>query len=171
MKSEALQHAISIILLADTHGDLDARVLEVCESADMIVHAGDVGAGVAERLSAQGAPLYCVRGNNDPANAEWPQHEVINLPGGCLAVEHGDRLAARGRHAGLRKRFPEARAVVYGHSHKMLADTDSDPWILNPGAAGRVRTYGGPSCMRLLIDGHDWQLEMLRFELPAQPIC
>jgi predicted phosphodiesterase len=82
-------------------------------------------------------------------------------------VGPGQRLAAAGRHAKLRQRYPQARAIVYGHSHHLVADRDALPWVLNPGAAGRTRTYGGPSCMVIEATDSDWRLSIHRFPLPA----
>jgi hypothetical protein len=35
--------------------------------------------------------------------------------------------------------------------------------VLNGGAAGKVRTHGGPSCVELTIDGERWRAELRRF--------
>jgi hypothetical protein len=35
--------------------------------------------------------------------------------------------------------------------------------VLNPGAAGRTRTYGGPSCLLLIAGETDWKVEVHRF--------
>jgi predicted phosphodiesterase len=87
------------------------------------------------------------------------------LRGGELVVVHGDRAGPVGsRHDWLRRRYPAARAVVYGHSHRLTCDQAAFPWVLNPGSAGRTRTYGGPSCMVLAIDRNEWLIETLRFE-------
>ncbi|WP_414717181.1 metallophosphoesterase family protein [Tahibacter sp.] len=86
------------------------------------------------------------------------------MPGGRLVVVHGDRWPPRGRHAALRRAFPAARAVVYGHSHRLAVDVDAEPWILNPGAAGRARTYGGPSCLLLQASTREWRVVAQRYE-------
>jgi hypothetical protein len=49
-----------------------------------------------------------------------------------------------------------------------LQDRDALPWLLNPGAGGRARTGGGPSCL-LLDTGGDWQITELRFP-PLSPV-
>jgi predicted phosphodiesterase len=115
-----------------------------------------------------------VRGNND-VPTKWTRadrgaldrlEEIarVDLPGGVLIATHGDRYAPSTRHARLRAAFPDARAVVYGHSHRLIVDDGETPWILNPGAAGRARTYGGPSCLVLEASTRAWRIEALRFE-------
>jgi uncharacterized protein len=67
------------------------------------------------------------------------------------------------RHARLRAAYPSARAIVYGHSHRLVVDDALTPWVLNPGAAGRARTYGGPSCLVLEANVRSWHVEIHRF--------
>jgi hypothetical protein len=158
-----------IALVSDTHGHLDAAVLAALTAADLVVHAGDVGnAQVLEALGAL-APVAAVAGNNDAAT-KWPPGEAdvvaalpeaieIALAGGSLVVVHGHQWPrARQRHARLRARWPAARAIVYGHSHRRVTDTDETPWVLNPGAAGRARTYGGASWLALTVGRGRWRV-------------
>jgi len=92
----------------------------------------------------------------------------VELPGGILAVEHGHRHGFKAPdHQRLRAAHADARAVVYGHTHKQVVEQGSDPWILNPGAAGRERTNGGPACLILHAGEQAWRIETHRFELLA----
>lgn len=166
---------IRVALLSDTHGVLDGRIAEVIQGSDWIVHAGDIGnAEVLHHLARLGDKVVAVRGNNDTPS-RWPDgdHEILNalpyersieLPGGEMMVVHGHRLnPASQRHHRLRRCYPQVRAVVYGHSHRLVEDLEEAPWILNPGAAGRARTYGGPSCLLLHIKAEQWHVEHYRF--------
>jgi putative phosphoesterase len=151
---------LRVAIVADTHGLLDERVTAEVAACALAIHAGDVGCqAVLDALQNSASEVIAVRGNNDVPR-KWPADERdcleklpetnhIELPGGMLVVVHGDRYPARNRHAKLREKFPEARAVVYGHSHRLTIDKHARPWVLNPGAAGRARTYGGPSCLIL----------------------
>lgn len=163
-----------VLLLGDTHGALDARVLALARRCDLAVHAGDVGnAEVLQALQAACGAVLAVRGNND-VPAKWPAAQLVtlralaatlrlDLPGGVLAVEHGDRCAAAVRHARLRRDHADARAVLYGHSHRLWIDTGARPWLLNAGAAGRARTHGGASCLVLLATPRRWRVQAQRF--------
>jgi putative phosphoesterase len=164
-----------ITLLSDTHGVLDPRIAALVAECDYAVHSGDIGdVKVLEAMRPKSGRVIAVRGNND-AVGKWPDsdHEMLrslperdflDLPGGVLAVDHGHKaLPAKRRHEILRKRYPRARAVVYGHSHRVVLDCNDVPWILNPGAAGRARTYGGPSCILLTVGPSDWTVEVKRF--------
>lgn len=165
---------VRVLILGDTHGVLDPRIAALAEGCAHVVHTGDVGAqAVLQTLGRSGAEVHAVRGNND-VPAKWPVGEqdalqslpdriTLELPGGRLVVEHGHRAnPAKARHARLRQRHPEARAVAYGHSHRLVIDDAESPWVLNPGAAGRARTYGGPSAL-VLEASAEWIVGPVRF--------
>lgn len=166
----------TIAILGDTHGLIDPRIAAVVARCDWAVHTGDIGGvGILAALHPRQGVVRAVKGNNDVAR-KWggdegvlsalPDSIEIDAPGGLIVVEHGHRTGpVLNRHSRLRRRYPAARAVVYGHSHKMVCDLDDDPWVLNPGAAGRERTYGGPSCLVLYAGEGAWQVEELRFPL------
>lgn len=166
---------IRVAILADTHGQLDDRVEALVADCDLAVHGGDIGnAGVLERLRPRRGRVIAVTGNNDSPH-KWPSEErhlleslceqdILALPGGTLAIIHGHQIAVRNRHERLRHRFPHVRAIVYGHSHRLIADLDREPWVLNPGAAGLARTFGGPSCIVLDAAENCWELHIERFE-------
>jgi len=165
---------VRVLLVSDTHGVVDARIAALARACDLVVHGGDVGnASVIETLGASGARVIAIRGNNDVVS-KWPRGERdalatledvarVELPGGILVATHGDRYSPSTRHAKLRTQFPDARAVVYGHSHRLVVDEREMPWILNPGAAGRARTYDGPSCLLLDATARAWRVEAKRF--------
>lgn len=165
-----------VAIISDTHGSINNQVLRAIRGCEQIVHAGDIcGAHVLSQLNEISTQVTAVAGNND-APGLWAEIETqivaslpavtqLELPGGILAVEHGHQHGMhKPDHASLRAAHPQARAIVYGHTHKMLVDDDHSPWVVNPGAAGAIRTNGGPSCLILSIEEGIWNFEMLRFE-------
>ena len=155
-------------ILSDTHGWLDPRVRDMLAGADCIVHAGDiVGDEILGALRALAPQVVAVRGNNDGSARSLPQEARLQLPGGALAVTHGDRFGDLPAHAALRAAWPDVRAVVYGHTHRLVCDRDGAPWVLNPGAAGRTRTGAGPSCLTLRAGDADWEVAAHRFPSPG----
>jgi len=164
-----------VAIVSDTHGVLDPRIAECVGRCDYAVHAGDIGAATVLEALRPRLAVVAVTGNNDVASkwvegqrevlAALPEEARLALPGGDLVAVHGHRAgAAVARHARLRRAYPDARAVVYGHSHRLSVDVDADPWVLNPGAAGRSRTYGGPSCLILRAAVRSWRVEVVRFD-------
>lgn len=171
---------VRVAILSDTHGALDPRVQELVTTCDLVAHGGDIGrASILAQLQPRLGRVLAVFGNNDVAR-KWPEEDrrlLIHLPewleqplpGGLLVLIHGHQVPARDRHRLLRGRFPSARAIAYGHSHHLALDDAHRPWVLNPGAAGRSRTHGGPSCMVLTATQTEWQVETHRFKLSSRP--
>jgi uncharacterized protein len=92
-------------------------------------------AAVLDEL-AQYAPLVAVAGNNDgPDVVAWGAQDTVALDVGGLRVEMvHDSGQAAGRLARMRRRFPEADLVVFGHSHIPLYAADTGFHIFNPGS-------------------------------------
>jgi len=134
---------VKLGLIADTHMTgtgrraLPAACVEALRRCDLIVHAGDVmtEAALAE-IEAIGPPVRAVLGNVDSPEL-WkrlPHELVIPVEGGQkLAVVH-DGGPREGRLERLRLRFPEANAVVFGHSHLPLLEERGGFQIFNPGS-------------------------------------
>lgn len=161
-----------IALLADSHGQVLPTLLERLTRVDLIVHAGDLGSSAVMKALAGIAPLYAVAGNNDTPQ-RWPPGEArdcealaqvlsIDVAGGRLVVIHGHQYPrVASRHARLRDAFPDARCVVYGHSHRRCLDQDALPWVVNPGASGKARAHGGAGGWLLSVSQTGWRFEAL----------
>jgi hypothetical protein len=107
-------------------------------SADLIIHAGDLSTlAVLEELRSYGSAVVAVHGNVDDAQvtAVLPAETEVDLPTGRrLAVTH-DAGPRAGRMNRLRRRFPNADAVIFGHSHLPLHELADDGFqIFNPGS-------------------------------------
>jgi len=106
--------------------------------ADLILHGGDLTTvAVLDELKALGPPVEAVLGNVDePALSErLPEERIVEAAGARIAMIH-DAGPAKGRLARMRRRFPDAHAVVFGHSHIPLHERDdADGFqIFNPGS-------------------------------------
>jgi putative phosphoesterase len=127
------------VVLADTHIPRRAKRLPEAltpylERADLILHAGDLlEASVLDELSAFGAPVYAVRGNVDGPEVELPEELALEFGGVQIAAIH-DSGRKEGRRKRLAARFPDARVVVFGHSHVPFLEDDGDLLLLNPGS-------------------------------------
>jgi putative phosphoesterase len=99
------------------------------------VHTGDFSeSSVLAELRELG-PVAAVHGNVDSAELrhELPESLSLDLEGATLAVIH-DAGPAKGRLERLRARFPDAHAVVFGHSHMPLHEERGGFQIFNPGS-------------------------------------
>jgi putative phosphoesterase len=130
-----------LAMISDTHlprggRALPAACLEHLRRADAILHAGDLmEASVLDELERIGPPVHAVRGNVDSAElqARLPLTRVVEIEGARIAMVH-DGGPADGRLERLRRRFPDADAVVFGHSHLPLHEERDGFAIFNPGS-------------------------------------
>jgi putative phosphoesterase len=129
-------------VIADTHMTGGARKLphacvERLAPCDLIVHAGDVMTHEAlAEIEAIGPPVEAVQGNMDSPDLRRRLRPELRLPlpGEVeLALVH-DAGPSAGRLARMRRRFQDADAVVFGHSHIPLHERDGDFQIFNPGS-------------------------------------
>jgi uncharacterized protein len=132
---------VRVVVLADTHAPRRWRacppaVARELRGADLILHAGDVCIAPVLTELAQYAPVVAVLGNNDgPDVARWgatPTAE-LTLDGLAVAMLH-DSGPSAGRLARMRRRFPRADLVVFGHSHIPLDESGYGLRIFNPGS-------------------------------------
>jgi putative phosphoesterase len=133
---------VLIAVIADTHmpkGNrrLPAACLELLGNADLIIHAGDfVSEEVLIELEALGPPVEAVHGNVDSWDLvkRLPVEKTLRLAETSIGIVH-DAGATAGRLARLRASFPDADAVVFGHSHMPLLERDPSGFqIFNPGS-------------------------------------
>jgi putative phosphoesterase len=130
-----------VLLITDTHigpsrpsRRLPDKVYEILlDGVDAIVHAGDVTAPELLHELEGFAPVHAVLGNNDVA-LRLPEAIQVELAGVEVAVIH-DSGPSTGRAGRLRRRFPDADVVVFGHSHLPWDETDhGGQRHLNPGS-------------------------------------
>jgi|SRR5918992_742004 putative phosphoesterase len=137
---------MQLAIIADTHlatpgSWLPSLCVERIAAADLALHAGDVSTPEAlARLEQIGTPLLAVRGNVDTPEicASLPEWRLVEVGGTCIGMLH-DAGPARGRLERLRRRFPDAQAVVFGHSHLPLHERRGGFQIFNPGSPTQRR--------------------------------
>jgi putative phosphoesterase len=130
-----------VVVLSDTHAPrfwkgCPPAVAAHLATADLILHAGDVCTPDVLDLLAGYAPVHVVRGNNDgPEVAAWgaPETLQLDLAGVSVAMIH-DSGQKTGRTGRMRRRFPDADLVVFGHSHIPMDVTGDGTRIFNPGS-------------------------------------
>lgn len=127
-------------VISDTHGKLDARVLNLFADVSHIIHAGDIGdEGLVWKLE-EIAPVIAVRGNNDAATLCYPNERLAIIGGLTFFVRH--QFAAAEKLSAAQKRLIEQRmadAVIFGHSHKSYVGEWRGTLLFNPGSAGPQR--------------------------------
>ena len=86
------------------------------------------------------APTFAVLGNNDRGLVDvLPTTRSVVLGGVRVGMIH-DSGAAKGRPGRLRRRFPDAAVVVFGHSHAPVDEVGEDGQrLFNPGSPTQRR--------------------------------
>lgn len=131
-----------VVVLADTHlkrqwpnRRLPNAALALLETADVILHAGDITQQQHLDELAHHAPVHAVLGNNDTELVgTLPETLTLDLAGVRIGMVH-DSGPARGRGRRLHALFPDADVVVFGHSHiPWNATNDAGQLLFNPGS-------------------------------------
>ena len=146
-----------IVVIADTHIPRRAKVLprEVLshlEHADLILHAGDLMDPTLFAALAAYAPVKAVRGNLDLPEADLPDTLEFEFGGVPVAMIH-DSGPKKGRRNRMRRRFPEARVVVFGHSHIPWLEDENGLLLLNPGSPTDKRRQPDHTFALLDVEG------------------
>lgn len=126
---------------------LPGRCLELVAAAEATIHVGDFfAASVLDELRELCPAVHAVHGNVDePAlRAALPEQLELEVGGRTVALLH-DAGPAKGRLARMRRRFPAADAVVFGHSHLPLHEEEDGFQIFNPGSPTERRRAPRPS--------------------------
>jgi uncharacterized protein len=132
-------------VLADTHlrADLSAlpsAVWAQVDACDAVLHAGDVvTTDLLDALRAR-RPVHAVLGNNDrDLSGALPERLELTLAGVRVAMVH-DSGPRAGRARRMRRWFPEAQVVVFGHSHIPVdLEGEGGQRLFNPGSAVQRR--------------------------------
>jgi putative phosphoesterase len=150
---------LKVIVLADTHTRGLTRTLPFgawpyIETADHILHAGDVvEPGVLDELKSF-APTTAVMGNCDAGDIrDWGATDVaaLEIGGVRIGMVHDSGLS-KGRRARLTKLFPDARVIVFGHSHHPFNEDEDGLLLFNPGSPTWPRKAPFPSMGILWVE-------------------
>ena len=139
-----------ILLISDTHGYIDEKIIKYASKVDEIWHAGDIGnISVSDKLKKI-KPLKAVYGNIDDHNirAEFPLHNRFICEKVDVWITHIGGYPKRYNPKILEElKSNPPDLFICGHSHilKVINDKKLDLLHINPGAIGkhglhRVRT-------------------------------
>ncbi len=151
---------LEVGVISDTHGLLRPEALLALAGSQVILHAGDVGGNEVLAELSQIAPVLAVRGNTDGGWARLlPERRRLELGGVPLLLLHDRALV------GLDPADEGLALVVFGHSHRPLAERKGGVLWFNPGSAGPRRFRLPVSVGRLLIEGGRVRPRLLTLEV------
>jgi putative phosphoesterase len=164
-------------VVADTHcpeflDRLPDRLFEALEGVDLVLHAGDINSEVTLAALGRLAPVEAVRGDHDGSFENLPAFREVTVEGKTIVVVHGNRSRwleepytllwtlslgyfrpHRGLPRALKRRFPKADAIVYGHTHRARAETIEGALLFNPGG---VHQWNPAAANRRLAQNPGW---------------
>ena len=152
---------IRVGVISDTHGLLRPQALAALAGSDYIVHGGDIGnAGILEQLAAI-APLTVVRGNNDRGPWAHAVPVTARLEVGSVLIYAVHDIAT----IDIDPAVAGAQVVIFGHSHRPLAQQRGPVLYLNPGSAGPRRFKLPISVARLDIEGSRVEARIITLDI------
>ena len=159
-----------ILLISDTHGFLDEKIIAHCKNSDEIWHAGDIGNYSLVESLKKIKPLRAVYGNIDDqllrnefnidCKFSIEQIKVWMTHIGGYPGKYNKRILN-----GLKGYKPDL--FICGHSHilKIIHDKKHNFLHINPGAIGKHGFHQKRTMVRFNIDKGDLNnLEVIEFD-------
>ena len=147
-----------ILLISDTHGYIDEKIIKYANQVDEIWHAGDIGdISVTDTLKTI-KPLKAVYGNidNQKIRSEFPLHnrflcekvDVWITHIGGYPKKYNPKIIDE-----LRSNTPDL--FICGHSHilKVINDKELNLLHINPGAIGKHGLHNVRTMIQFEISG------------------
>ena len=149
-----------ILIISDTHGHLDDKLLKYIEQVNEVWHGGDIGDIEVCRKIEKMKPLRAVWGNIDGAEfrSEYKEHLIFNCEDVKVYITH--IVGYPGKYYPKAKPFIQSEKphlFICGHSHilKVMFDKENNLLHINPGAAGVHGFHKVKTAVRLQIEGKE----------------
>jgi putative phosphoesterase len=168
---------VRVGVVSDTHcpeflAQLPAALFEALAGVDLILHAGDIDGEATLAALGHIAPVEAVRGDHDASQGALPVSRVVAIEGKRIVLVHGQRSRwleepntllwtlslgyfrpHRGLPRALRRRFPDADAIVFGHTHRPRTEVIDGVLLFNPGG---VHQWNPATARRRLTQHPGW---------------
>lgn len=146
-----------ILLLSDTHGHLDDKIIKYVNQADEVWHAGDIGKEEIINYLTELKPLKAVFGNIDDKKIRLITKEFLyfNYEKNKILITHIAGYPGKyNKNVSRLISIYEPNILVCGHSHilKVMYDKKNKHLHLNPGAAGISGFHNIRTMLRFKLD-------------------
>ncbi len=136
---------MKVLIVSDTHRNEDnlIKVLDREKNLDLLIHCGDVEGSEYEIEQYAGCKTIFVAGNNDYFS-RLPREIEIQLEDYKVWITHGHNYYVNTNPEYIKK---EAKArdmsiVMYGHTHRPVAEKSENLLVINPGSLTYPRQEG-----------------------------
>lgn len=130
---------MKIGVISDTHNFLDPKIAALFQGVEHILHGGDVGNYSIIMALQTIAPVTAVLGNTDDAGFGYRLTEQVTLAGYRFLVHHIVNPLSLSDEFRSTLRVNKPNVVIFGHTHRPLAETRGGILFFNPGYAGKPR--------------------------------
>ena len=146
-----------ILLLSDTHGHLDDKIIKYVNESDEVWHAGDIGKKEIINYLTELKPLKAVFGNIDDKKIRLITKEFLyfNYEKNKILITHIAGYPGKyNKNVNRLISIYEPNILVCGHSHilKVMYDKKNKHLHLNPGAAGISGFHNIRTMLRFKLD-------------------
>jgi putative phosphoesterase len=146
-----------ILLISDTHGHLDPKLIKYINDSDEVWHAGDIGdMSVIDELQKL-KPIKAVWGNIDGQRArqEFKEHLIFNCEDVKVYITHIGGYPGK-YNAAIKPILTEEKPQLFicGHSHilKVMYDKSLNLLHMNPGSCGMSGFHQVKTALKFEID-------------------
>ena len=159
-----------ILLISDTHGYIDDKILSYCKLADEVWHAGDIGSIEVVDKIKQLKPFKGVYGNidNHLIRNEFPIDQRFSCENIEVWITHiGGYPSRYSKRISDRLKSEKLDLFICGHSHilRVMNDKKHDLLHINPGAIGKHGFHNKRTMVRFEIDRKRIEnLEIIEFK-------
>ena len=146
-----------ILLISDTHGYIDDKILSYCKLADEVWHAGDIGSIEVVDKIKQLKPFKGVYGNidNHLIRNEFPIDQRFSCENIEVWITHiGGYPSRYSKRISDRLKSEKVDLFICGHSHilRVMNDKKHDLLYINPGSIGKHGFHNKRTMVRFEID-------------------
>ena len=131
-----------ILLISDTHGYIDDRIIQYAKQSDETWHAGDIGELKVTDELKKATTIRAVHGNidNNKIRAEYPENLRFQIEEMKIWITHiGGYPNKYNQKIRQEINYNPPDIFICGHSHilKVINDKKLDVLHINPGAIGK----------------------------------
>jgi uncharacterized protein len=149
-----------ILIISDTHGHFDPKLIKYIDQADEVWHGGDIGSLEVCKKVEELRPLKAVWGNIDGTEARtvYKEHLIFTCEEVKVYITHIAGPVGKYNPA-VREVIAKEKpnVLVCGHSHilKVMFDRTFDLLHINPGACGVHGFHKVKTAIRFEIHGNE----------------
>ncbi|MDC0496923.1 metallophosphatase family protein [Flavobacteriaceae bacterium] len=159
-----------ILLISDTHGYIDQRIIQYAKQSDETWHAGDIGELKVTDELKKVTTLRAVHGNidNNKIRAEYPENLRFQIEEMKIWITHIGGYPNKYNQRIRQEIYTNPPDIfICGHSHilKVINDKKLDCLHINPGAIGKHGFHQVRTMIRFeIIKSKIQNLEVIEFK-------